>query len=106
ADIDRHRPLAEIGMDSLMALELKLAAERRLGAEIPLMSLAGGATIADLAGRVVDRVRAGGDAEALSPAAAALAAQHMPAGANAGEAAAAAAARVEHRSERIGKLTG
>lgn len=39
ANIDARRPLAEIGMDSLMALELRLGVEKRIGIELPLMSL-------------------------------------------------------------------
>lgn len=37
--IDARRPLSEIGMDSLMALELRLGVEKRIGIELPLMSL-------------------------------------------------------------------
>lgn len=37
--IDPRRPLSEIGMDSLMALELRLGVEKRIGVELPLMSL-------------------------------------------------------------------
>jgi len=54
-EIERHRPLTEIGMDSLMALELRMAAESRLGIEIPLMSLANGASLGDIAGKIVAR---------------------------------------------------
>ncbi len=57
AEIELHMPLARLGMDSLMAVELRMAAESRLGIEIPLMSLAGGATVADIARKVVARVR-------------------------------------------------
>lgn len=62
-EIDPARPLTEIGMDSLMALELRMAAERRLGVDIPLLSLANGAALGDIARRIVDKARgqAGGD---------------------------------------------
>jgi phthiocerol/phenolphthiocerol synthesis type-I polyketide synthase C len=50
--IDPHRPLAELGMDSLMALELRLAVEARLRLELPLMSLGDGTSIAALAARL------------------------------------------------------
>ena len=33
--IDPHRPLSEFGMDSLMAVELRLALETRLGIDVP-----------------------------------------------------------------------
>ncbi len=38
-DLDRNRALSEIGMDSLMMLELRMAVEEQMGIEIPLMSL-------------------------------------------------------------------
>uniref|UniRef100_UPI003BABA70F SDR family NAD(P)-dependent oxidoreductase n=1 Tax=Stappia sp. TaxID=1870903 RepID=UPI003BABA70F len=52
SEIDPARPLTEIGMDSLMALELRMAAERQFGIDIPLMSLANGATLLDMATRI------------------------------------------------------
>ncbi len=57
-DIDPARPLTEVGMDSLMALELRMAAEQKLGVDIPLLSLANGATLGDIARRVVDKALA------------------------------------------------
>jgi phthiocerol/phenolphthiocerol synthesis type-I polyketide synthase C len=59
-DIDAARPLTDIGMDSLMALELRMAAERRLGVDIPLLSLANGAALGDIARRIVDKSGAQG----------------------------------------------
>jgi acyl transferase domain-containing protein/NADPH:quinone reductase-like Zn-dependent oxidoreductase/acyl carrier protein len=50
--IDLRRPLSEIGMDSLMAVELRLALERRLGIDLPLLLLAEGMSIAALAERL------------------------------------------------------
>lgn len=47
--VDPHRPLTELGMDSLMAMELRLALERSLRVDVPLMSLAGGASATGLA---------------------------------------------------------
>ncbi|MFD1694595.1 type I polyketide synthase [Roseibium aestuarii] len=55
-EIDPHKPLSDIGMDSLMALELRMSAERQMGIDIPLMSLANGATLNDLSGRIAARV--------------------------------------------------
>jgi NADPH:quinone reductase-like Zn-dependent oxidoreductase/NAD(P)-dependent dehydrogenase (short-subunit alcohol dehydrogenase family)/acyl carrier protein len=55
-DIDGHRPLAELGMDSLMAIELRLAIERRLRIDLPLPALAAGTSIATLAARVADSI--------------------------------------------------
>jgi acyl transferase domain-containing protein/NADPH:quinone reductase-like Zn-dependent oxidoreductase/acyl carrier protein/NADP-dependent 3-hydroxy acid dehydrogenase YdfG len=53
--IDPQRPLTAIGMDSLMALELRMTAEQKLGVDIPLLALANGATLAEVARRVVER---------------------------------------------------
>ncbi|MGM0586110.1 MAG: KR domain-containing protein, partial [Pseudomonadota bacterium] len=57
-EIDPRQPLTEMGFDSLMAVDLRMAAEETLGVDIPLMSLAGGATLADIARRVRERVGA------------------------------------------------
>ncbi|MBV9824293.1 MAG: SDR family NAD(P)-dependent oxidoreductase [Alphaproteobacteria bacterium] len=54
--IDPLRPLAEMGMDSLMAVELRLALENRLRVDLPLMSLAEGTSIASIAARLVGAV--------------------------------------------------
>jgi NAD(P)-dependent dehydrogenase (short-subunit alcohol dehydrogenase family)/acyl carrier protein len=51
-EIDRHRALAEIGMDSLMMLELRTTVEEVLHIELPMMSLSSGITPADVARRV------------------------------------------------------
>ncbi len=53
ADIDPARPLIDIGLDSLMALELRLGIEKRTGIELPVMSLSGGRSVTDLVERVV-----------------------------------------------------
>jgi hypothetical protein len=69
-------------MDSLMAVELRMAAEQRLGIDIPLMSLAGGATIADIARKVVARVRGDRpDADALDGFVGEISKSHVAAGA-------------------------
>src|SRR5205823_4932051 len=44
--IDALRPLSEVGMDSLMAVELRLALESRLRVDLPLVSLAEGTSVA------------------------------------------------------------
>ncbi|MAS42140.1 MAG: fatty acid synthase [Rhodobacteraceae bacterium] len=55
-EIDPMQPLTEMGFDSLMAVDLRMAAEEKLGVDIPLMSLAGGATLLDIAARVYKRI--------------------------------------------------
>ncbi|MCC7274573.1 MAG: SDR family NAD(P)-dependent oxidoreductase, partial [Alphaproteobacteria bacterium] len=55
-EVDRHRPLAEIGMDSLMMLELRTTVEGTLQIELPMMSLSSGITPADVARKVAPLV--------------------------------------------------
>jgi NAD(P)-dependent dehydrogenase (short-subunit alcohol dehydrogenase family)/acyl carrier protein len=52
AGIDAGRPLSEMGMDSLMAVELRLALESRLRIDLPLVSLAEGTSVSSIAGRL------------------------------------------------------
>ncbi|HEX3861584.1 MAG TPA: SDR family NAD(P)-dependent oxidoreductase [Stellaceae bacterium] len=54
--IDPLRPLSEMGMDSLMAVELRLALESRLRIDLPLMSLAEGTSVASIAMRLANAV--------------------------------------------------
>jgi acyl carrier protein len=51
--IDPARPLADLGMDSLMAVELRMSLEARVGVSLPLLSLSDGATLSTMAARVV-----------------------------------------------------
>ncbi len=50
--VEPQRALAELGMDSLMAVELRLAVEQRFGISIPLLALSEGATLTAMAGRI------------------------------------------------------
>jgi len=54
--IDPLRPLSELGMDSLMAVELRLALENRLRIDLPLVSLAEGTSVASIAARLAAAV--------------------------------------------------
>jgi acyl carrier protein len=56
AAVDPLRPLSEMGMDSLMAVELRLALESRLRIDLPLMSLAEGTSVASIATRLANAV--------------------------------------------------
>lgn len=76
-EIDPHKPLSDIGMDSLMALELRMSAERQLGIDIPLMSLANGATLIDLSSRVANRVLGEENDDVYSAESQQLASQHI-----------------------------
>ncbi len=102
-EIDRHRPLSEIGMDSLMALELRMGAEKRLGIDIPLMSLANGATLNDICNRVVAR-HFDGAGDDLSREAETLAVQHVDSEHLEGLDLAEIAASVEEKSEDVRNL--
>jgi acyl transferase domain-containing protein/NADPH:quinone reductase-like Zn-dependent oxidoreductase/acyl carrier protein len=51
--IEPSRPLTELGMDSLMAVELRLAVEQRFGITVPLLALSEGATLSAMAARIV-----------------------------------------------------
>ena len=57
AAIDTSRPLADMGIDSLMTIELQFAAKQRFGVELPLGALVGGASIEDMAVRLLQRLR-------------------------------------------------
>ncbi|MBV9555272.1 MAG: KR domain-containing protein, partial [Alphaproteobacteria bacterium] len=72
--LDRQRPLVQLGMDSLMTLELRLAAEQRLRLDLPLLSLSDDASIAALAARLAQLLAK----PAPDAAAAELAARHEP----------------------------
>jgi acyl transferase domain-containing protein/NADPH:quinone reductase-like Zn-dependent oxidoreductase/SAM-dependent methyltransferase/acyl carrier protein len=50
--IEVGRPLPEIGMDSLMAVELKLGLERRLNIDVPALVINEGLTLRALAARI------------------------------------------------------
>ncbi|SKA25916.1 Acyl transferase domain-containing protein [Enhydrobacter aerosaccus] len=75
-EIDRHRPLAEIGMDSLMMLELRTTVEATLQIELPMMSLSSGITPVDVAHRIALLV-AGAEQQAFSGTIAAIASSHF-----------------------------
>ena len=63
--VDPARPLAEIGMDSLMAVELRLGMEARFGMSLPLFALSDTTTPLSLAGVLARSVR--GDRQEAPP---------------------------------------
>lgn len=75
-EINLKRPLAEIGMDSLMGMELRISAKQKLGVDIPMASVADGTAIFDIASKVVERIR-NGSGEELTSKDEALAQQHV-----------------------------
>jgi acyl transferase domain-containing protein/NADPH:quinone reductase-like Zn-dependent oxidoreductase/SAM-dependent methyltransferase/acyl carrier protein len=64
--IDRTRRLDQLGLDSLMAVELLSTVRRQFGIDIPIMQLAAGGRIRDLAQQVFLRVRASSPQPAAS----------------------------------------
>ena len=56
-ELDIHRPLTELGMDSLMGLELRMDIEKRFGVELPLVAITSVTNLLDLAGRLISNLR-------------------------------------------------
>jgi NADPH:quinone reductase-like Zn-dependent oxidoreductase/acyl carrier protein len=56
-DIDAQRSLADLGMDSLMAMELRLAVHRKLGIELPITAIADGLSVEAVGRKVLARIR-------------------------------------------------
>lgn len=63
SEIDPIRPLSEIGFDSLMAVELRMSIEDKIGLSLPLLSLADATTLTDVAAKVVHMIQNGEDGE-------------------------------------------
>ncbi|MES0808599.1 SDR family NAD(P)-dependent oxidoreductase [Roseibium sp. SCPC15] len=103
-EIDPHKPLSDIGMDSLMALELRMSAERQLGIDIPLMSLANGATLIDLSSRVANRVLGEESASGVSDETQQLASLHVDDERSETEDLSDVAAEVENKSRELGSF--
>jgi len=59
--VDTGRPLDSMGLDSLMAIELKNGVESELGAALPLASLLQGPSLDRLAATLFDQLSRGGD---------------------------------------------
>ena len=76
-EIDRHRPLADIGMDSLMMLELRSTVEATLQVDLPIMSLANGITPLDVARRIASLMVGDGHKAPVPGALAALSTSHV-----------------------------
>ncbi|MBS0448807.1 MAG: SDR family NAD(P)-dependent oxidoreductase [Proteobacteria bacterium] len=58
AEIDPGRPLTELGLDSLMALETKNRIEAQLGIDLPVVTFLEGCSLEQLAGRIAERLHA------------------------------------------------
>lgn len=55
--IDPHRPLHDLGLDSLMAVELALALEQRLGIQLPVMLLNEAPSVHKISRRILERLQ-------------------------------------------------
>ena len=62
--IDASTSLFDIGMDSLMAVELSLSLETRIGVHLSALSLSDGPTIERIAGRIAQQLQSGDEAGA------------------------------------------
>ncbi len=64
-EIDVDRPFAEMGMDSLMALELSMNIEHELGVGLPLVAITSVPNLRELSRRLLQSVRTPGAAETI-----------------------------------------
>ncbi|MEP3629887.1 MAG: SDR family NAD(P)-dependent oxidoreductase, partial [Hyphomicrobiales bacterium] len=55
-DINVKRPLTDLGMDSLMGVELRMSAQQKLGVDIPLASIANGVSIDDISSKIIEKL--------------------------------------------------
>ena len=81
--IDRHQPLSELGIDSLVGVELQSAIGAKLGVQISILQLMKGGNIEEMAAVLLQKMTAAGPALALKPAPAATGARADPAEADA-----------------------
>lgn len=66
--IDESRSVFDMGLDSLMGVELALAIESRFGIRLPVMALSESPTIAKLADKIIAQLRSTGVEEEATPA--------------------------------------
>jgi len=104
-EIDQNKALADIGMDSLMMMELRGAVEEQLQIELPVLSLASSITPAEIAQRIITVM--GGGETAVSGSLAALSGSHVgadPARMNTPDQKVAAEAVIRHAQRLDGPL--
>ena len=106
-DVSLHRPLSEVGVDSLMATELALSLEERFGLEMPFSASASGLSVSSLVGQIIGFAggapTGNGSGDAPAPVAQALAQRHLE---NASDEALASLSRiVEQAGQKTGELS-
>ncbi len=58
-EIELARPLDELGLDSMMSLDLRMSIEKRFGIELPVMAISAGVSVNELAARLIANLRTG-----------------------------------------------
>ncbi len=58
-EIEMTRPLDELGLDSMMSLDLRMSIEKRFGIELPVMAISAGVSVNELAARLIASLRTG-----------------------------------------------
>ena len=66
--IERNASIYDLGMDSLMAVELHMAVEERFNVHVPVMTVTGSASITQLAGSIAGQLGSRGATAATGPA--------------------------------------
>lgn len=67
SEIDRERPIDELGLDSLLAVEFAMVLTRELGVDLPVISLLGGMSTTRLAGLLLADIPVSGTKPPVSP---------------------------------------
>ena len=58
-EIDLKRPLDELGLDSMMSLDLRMSIEKRFGIELSVVAIGAGVSVNDLAAKLIAGLRSG-----------------------------------------------
>jgi hypothetical protein len=56
--VDLARPLDQLGLDSMMSIDLRMGIEQRFGVELPVVAISAGVSVNDLASRLLAGLRA------------------------------------------------
>ncbi|MDB5362897.1 MAG: putative fatty acid synthase transrane protein [Rhodospirillales bacterium] len=75
-EIDVARPLDELGMDSMMSLDLRMGIEKRFSVELPVVAISAGVSVNDLASRLIVGLRSDGGGKSAGDAEQQLLQQH------------------------------